>query len=437
MSRVILLPRNVPAIPRLDERGIPMPQLVSNDGQGIPLTKGANRVGVPPVVQRGLRESKRFAGRFVSPERGTFEHSLEDNRVICHRSDVLSEDVPRPQFGRTNDAVPPRGLAASGVDRSSGQINVSTRQSLHDLPLNPGGGHKGTDSPVRHGERSYECFRLFTVKPDKAGGVRFVARNVSDDVMRNHIALYEPLSEDRKRCAIAILRASRTIELGQELAHTLLREGRSREREINGDQATDLRLVLGPSLPTIDQRREVRRAEPGKELIESISLEGIINIGKPGPLLEDDIERRPVSVVLEGLDHALQVLRHFLIRGATREGTRLAIGESDPKAVELGVLGLVSHGENLAQSQTVRQRQIETTLTESPKSMEYPGGGSNPYDLWSRDFETVYPSSAEELNAHPYSSDPTNSDQPHPSTTKRIVKPFATSHGLSRVRRGE
>lgn len=232
------------------------------------------------------------------------------------------------------------------VNRLRLQVNVSSGQSFDHLPLDARSGHQCLDRPVRHGESVNECLRLYTVKPDKAGGVRFEARNVSDDIMRNHVALYEPLSEDRKSCAIAILRASRTIQLSQELADSLLREGRRRERDAFGDQASNLSLVLESSGPLGNERSEIGATESGKKSVECARLLRVVDCAQARPAFEDESERSPYAVMLERLYNALNIIRDIGVRCSAREDPRPSIVERDPGLEPIGALRSVRHRPN-------------------------------------------------------------------------------------------
>lgn len=343
----VLLPRDMPPVPALDECRVLVPQIVRDDLKGIAISQSLHRVGVPPVVERGVRELDRGGRCLVSTEGGVLTDSREDRSVVRHRPDVLGKDFPRPRLGSADDAVPPGGLSASRVDRPFLQVDVPSHEAFDDLPLNARGGHESLDRAVRHGQRVNERLRLHTVQPARFHGIRGGSLDITGDVSGDDVLPTEPLTKGRKSGVVSVLRGSRALKPVQKGSDPGLREVGSGEQCPPGDQASHLDLVFGGlRRPLIYERGEIGGRERGKELIERAGFEGIVDLPEFRPLLVHSGDRSPIALIPEGLDHALDIFGNVRIGRPARKDPRPSVVQSDTSAEPIRSLGLVRHGRN-------------------------------------------------------------------------------------------
>lgn len=264
-TNVVLFPRNVSAVPTLDERGVPVSELMGDDLQRVPISQRLHGVGVSPVVERGAREFER--GRCIEMLLKRLEFANREERsVIGEALRVICKDPPRPELGRLDDSVPPRSLPSSRVDGSLSQVNIAASQSFDNLPLDARGGHQSLDRSVRHGQRVNKSFRLHTVKPAGLDVVRCGRVGVVDDVVSEDSFPAKPAGELRERRSIPVLRGTRTLKRIQEFSDAGRGETGRGENDSRLDETANLSLVLRTlGGPLVDQRREIGRGERGQQ----------------------------------------------------------------------------------------------------------------------------------------------------------------------------
>lgn len=343
-TNVVLFPRNVSAVPALDERGVTVSELVGDNLKTVPVAQRLDSVGVSPVVESGAREFKYRRGIQMLCQ-GRELTDREEIRVVRELLGMGGEDLPRPELGRLDDSVPPRSLPSSRVDGSLGQVNIAASQSLDDLPLDARGGHESLDRSVRHRQRVNERLRLNAVKPAGLDMVRCGRVSVVDDVVRDDRFPAKPASELRERGAIPVLRGARTLKRIQEFSDAGRGETGRGENDARLDETTNLSLVL-PTLggPLVDQRRKVGRGERGQQFLEQPVFHGVVHVPEFRFLVDDQEERSPYAVMLESFYHALDVVRNIFVRRAARVEPGPSIGQRDPGLIPIGALRTVRHG---------------------------------------------------------------------------------------------
>lgn len=345
MSPVIRFVGDKSSVARLHESRVPMPELVGNDLKAVPIAECLNSVGVSPIVESSAREF--YRGRCLQMLVQCAE--LANGEQGCGVSEllgVLGEDLPRPELGSADDPVTPRGLPSSGVDGTRLEINIAPHQAFDNLPLDARSGHQRLDRSVGHGQRTYERFRLHTVKPARGYGVRCGSLDIAHDVRFDHVLPTEPLPEGRESSVVSVLRGAATGELRiQEESDARLRELSSRERDAFGDHASNLSLVLLTSgRPLGDERIQVGRRLSAKELIECARFEGIVGVPELRAVIEDERKWRELSVMTKSLHHPLDIFRDFFASGPTGKDPRPSISKRDASLPPKRILRSVRHG---------------------------------------------------------------------------------------------
>lgn len=344
MPRVVRFVWGEPPVSTLNERRVTVAKLVCNNLQTVAVLEGLHRVAVSPVVERSTGEFENNTSREMFIERSVLGHR-EELGIVGEALGVIRENLPRPELGRSDNAVPPNGFPSPGVDGLGLQVNVSSRQSFDYLPLDAAGCHKSLDRPVRHGQRTDESFRLHAVKPARGRGIRCGAVDVSHDVRLEDVAPGEPLTESRQRGVVPVLRGARAGEPVQEVGNRELGELRSGIWHARRDHAAHLCFVLRTlRRPFIKESREIGSAERRHENVQCPELVRIVDRGEFRLALNDESERGPHAIVLEGLDHSVDIVRDVRVSRTTREDARSAIAQGDARLEPIGALRSVRHG---------------------------------------------------------------------------------------------
>lgn len=251
------------------------------------------------------------------------------------------------------------------TQRSISQIHIAPHEPFDYLPLYPRSGHQSLDRTVRHRERTDKRLRLSSVKPEQPSGVRSVAVSLPNHVVRDNGLPLEPPRELHECSPIPVLGRARTFESVQKLSDARRGEVSCEEMSPLGDKAPHLRSVLGGlSGPLADQGGKVRGTEGRHQLVKRVPLVGVVHPTELRLLLKYDPERQPVPVMLERLDHPLDIVSNIFVGRTTREDTRPSIIERDPGLEPRGAFRLVRHGRKTYPLATpFATCSLETTLT--------------------------------------------------------------------------
>lgn len=428
MSRnEIFRPRSVSPVPRCDERGVLVPQVVGDSGIGIPVLPRLNSVGVSPIVERGERKPQLFGNPLVDPERNVFPHAGEQKVVGLESFGVLGEDPPRPELGRSGESVAPLGLPAFGPEGRRLEVRSTSRGPLDHLPLGTEGRHKGFQRVVGFGQMGDERLGLSPVQMPGFDDVGLSSLHISHEVGIQDVLPNEPLPELLDSGVVSVLGRARDFESVQMRGDLRLGEIGERESLPFGDEQSDLLLVLrGFGGPLIDQRREVGGVEVGQECIELARLVGIVNLTQRFAFVVHGLKRRPLPVVLEGPDHPLDVVRDLPARSTARKDLGSVGIKGDAGLPPEGALGSERHGKKMASRYSDRYIQRRNYMKSDSVSGVVPGAGVEPARFYSGDFERPATLNPRNNLASPHSSAP-----PHPRTARdtsalRVATSFAT-----------
>lgn len=427
----VFRPRCVPPVPRCDERGVLVPQVVGDSGIGIPILPRLNSVGVSPVMERGERKAKFFGDPLVDSERNVFPHAGEQKVVGLEAFGVLSEDPPRPELSRSSQSVAPLGLSAFGPEGRRLEVRSTSRGSFDHLPLGTKGRHQGFQCVVGFGKMGDKRLGLSPIEMSGFHDVGLSSLHISHDVGLQDVLPNEPLPELLDSGMVPVLGRARDVESVQMRGDLRLVEISERESLPFGDQQSDLLPVLrGFGGPLTDQRRKVGGIEFGQERIELPRLVGIVNLTQRFALGVHGLERHPLPIVLEGPDHPLNVVRDLPARGAARKDLGSIGIEGDAGLPPEGALGSERHGKKMACRYSDRYIQRRNYMKSDSVSDVVPGAGVEPARFYSGDFERPATLNPRNNLAPPHSSAP-----PHPRTARdtsalRVATSFATRDSL-------
>jgi hypothetical protein len=373
--------------------GVTMPELVRDDRGFVSVPQCLNSVTMSPVVEGQVRKPQLLNGARMNAQALAFSDTLEDQRIRGEVTGVLIENLPRPQLSTAYNPIAPRCFPALRVERSFIEVDVSSADSLNDLPLNARSGHQSLDSAVGHRQGVDECLGLSTLKPDDFS-VRFrVSGNITDGVVRNDFSLDKPRGKDGKRSAVSVPGGVAHGQSGKELGDSL--PGEVRGRKGVSEKSADLPLVLRVPAPLNEKRNKIGFGQSGKEAVKVVPLVGVEDLGERNLPLHNQFQRSPVVLPRKSVPHSLHSLRGGEVIGSQSCDDLASIGKRDAGFPVIPAFGLERHagakvGENLASCNPASNPNGFPMMLESGVSL-YPGRDSNSYaDLTAGDFETAY-----------------------------------------------
>lgn len=162
---------------------------------------------------------------------------------------VVREDLPSPLLGRPDDSIPPTGLPALSVDGTGLQVNVPSSESINDLPLDAGSGHKGLHCPLPATESPDQSLSLSPGEPDLTRLVWTGSGYIPYRIVGDGLDLDQVVGEDRERSTVSDLGTPTATQGFQEEGDVPLSESLSPESLARWDEAANLDFVFLPAVP--------------------------------------------------------------------------------------------------------------------------------------------------------------------------------------------